>query len=107
MFCKQGVLRNFAKFTGKHLCQSLFLNKVAGLRLLRKAFLERDSGTSKGLLLSFYKNDNGKFNVRQTKEQKDSFTEKKRKAWNRQKRTQMPVTLTEVLAAVFAGELCH
>ena len=30
-FCKKGVLRNFAKFTGKHLCQSLFLNKVAGL----------------------------------------------------------------------------
>ena len=28
---KKGVLRNFAKFTGKLLCQSLFLNKVAGL----------------------------------------------------------------------------
>ena len=27
---KKGVLKNFAKFTGKHLCQSLFLNKVAG-----------------------------------------------------------------------------
>ena len=26
----KGVLRNFAKFTGKHLCQSLFFNKVAG-----------------------------------------------------------------------------
>ena len=25
----EGVLRNFANFTGKHLCQSLFLNKVA------------------------------------------------------------------------------
>ena len=23
LFCKKGVLRNFAKFTGKHLCQSL------------------------------------------------------------------------------------
>ena len=32
MFCKKGVLRNFAKFEGRHLCQSLFLNKVAGLR---------------------------------------------------------------------------
>ena len=30
---KKGVLRNFAKFTGKPLCQSLFFNKVAGLRL--------------------------------------------------------------------------
>ena len=28
---KKGVLRNFAKFTGKHLCQGLFFNKVAGL----------------------------------------------------------------------------
>ena len=27
---KKGVLRDFAKFTGKHLCQSLFFNKVAG-----------------------------------------------------------------------------
>ena len=26
---KKGVYRNFAKFTGKHLCQSLFFNKVA------------------------------------------------------------------------------
>ena len=35
----KGVLRNFAKFTGKHLCQGLFFNKVAGLRpatLLKK-----------------------------------------------------------------------
>ena len=27
MLCKKDVLRNFAKFTGKHLCQSLFFNK--------------------------------------------------------------------------------
>ena len=30
---RKGALRNFAKFTGKHLCQSLFFNEVAGLRL--------------------------------------------------------------------------
>ena len=29
---KKGVLENFAKFTGKHLCQSLFFSKVPGLR---------------------------------------------------------------------------
>ena len=29
----KGVLRNFAKLTGKHLCQSLFFDKVAGLSL--------------------------------------------------------------------------
>ena len=36
VFCKKGVLRNFAKFTGKHQCQSHFLNNVAaglGLQL--------------------------------------------------------------------------
>ena len=32
VFWKKGVLRNFAKFTGKHLCQSLFFNNVAGLK---------------------------------------------------------------------------
>ena len=31
VFYKKGVLRNFKKFTGKQLCQSLFFNKVAGL----------------------------------------------------------------------------
>ena len=29
VFCKKCVLRNFTKFTGKHLSQSLFINKVA------------------------------------------------------------------------------
>ena len=29
VFCKKAVLKNFAKFTGKHVCQSLFFNKVA------------------------------------------------------------------------------
>ena len=27
---KKGVLRNFTKFTGKHLCQRFFFSKVAG-----------------------------------------------------------------------------
>ena len=30
VFCKKGALRNFAKFTEKHLCQSIFFNKVVG-----------------------------------------------------------------------------
>ena len=29
VFCKKGILRNFTKFTGNHLYQSLFLNKVS------------------------------------------------------------------------------
>ena len=35
----EGFLKNFTKFIGKRLCQSLFFNKVAGLRpanLLKK-----------------------------------------------------------------------
>ena len=41
---KKGALRNFAKLTGKDLCQSLFFNKVAGLwlvTLLKKETLEQ------------------------------------------------------------------
>ena len=30
---KRDVLKNFSKFTGKHLWQSLFFNKVAGLQV--------------------------------------------------------------------------
>ena len=42
---KKGVLRNFAKFTGKHLCQSLFFNKDAGLKQLFFKKKKRDHGT--------------------------------------------------------------
>ena len=43
VFCKKAVLKTFAKFTGKHLCQSLFFNKVTGCDL--QLCLKRDSGT--------------------------------------------------------------
>ena len=39
-----GVLQNFAKFSGKYMCRSIFLNKVAGLRpatLLKKTLRYR------------------------------------------------------------------
>ena len=36
VFCKKCLLRNFAKFVGKHLCRSLYLNKVAGPTLLKQ-----------------------------------------------------------------------
>ena len=29
---RKGVVRNFAKFTGKHLCQSLFFNKISFIK---------------------------------------------------------------------------
>ena len=37
---KKVVLRNFAKFTRKHLCQSLSFNKVAGLKPRASLFCE-------------------------------------------------------------------
>ena len=46
MFYKKSVLNNFSKFTGKHLCQSLLFNKIAGLRpatLLKKRLRYRCS----------------------------------------------------------------
>ena len=44
VFCKKDVLKNFAKFIGKYLCQSFFFNKVVGLRsatLLKKRLWHR------------------------------------------------------------------
>ena len=43
VFCRKGVLKNFTTFTGKYLCQSLFFNKVAGLR--PATLLKRVPGT--------------------------------------------------------------
>ena len=44
VFCEKGVLKNFTKFTEKHLCQSLFFNRDADLRpatLLKKRLWHR------------------------------------------------------------------
>ena len=38
VFCKKGVLRNFTKFTGKHLRQSLFFNNFIKKETLAQAF---------------------------------------------------------------------
>ena len=43
VFCKKGFLRNFTKFTGKHLYQSLIINKVVGLSLSLQFYWKRDS----------------------------------------------------------------
>ena len=62
MFYKEGVLKNFAKFTGKGLWQSHFCNKNAGLekilaKFLRTVFLIEHRtllvAASKGKLLNF------------------------------------------------------
>ena len=49
---KINILKNFAKFKGKHLCQSLFFHKVAGISML--LYLKRGSGT--GTLLRILQN---------------------------------------------------
>ena len=44
VFCEKGVLENITKLAGKHFWQSLFFNKVAGLRpatLLKKRLWHR------------------------------------------------------------------
>ena len=40
---RKGVPRHFPKFIGKHMCQVLFYNKVAGPELA--TLLKKDSGT--------------------------------------------------------------
>ena len=55
--CKKGVLKIFAKFTGKHLWQSLLFNNVADLRpatLLRKRLLYDPSYKTNNALKSKY-----------------------------------------------------
>ena len=47
VFYKKSILENFVKLTGKHLYQSLFLNKVAGLR---------HTGSSTGVFLLVLRN---------------------------------------------------
>ena len=42
---RKGILKNFAKFTGKHLCQSLFFNKVTLARAFSCEFCEISENT--------------------------------------------------------------
>ena len=62
---KNSVLRNFTKFTGKHLRQSLFFNKVVGLRLatlLKKRLWHRcfPLNFAKFLRISFLQDTSGR-----------------------------------------------
>ena len=53
VFCRKSVLRNVAEFTGKHLRQSLFFNKVADLRQ-RKKQKQKQQHKKWSLLLRIY-----------------------------------------------------
>ena len=62
---KKGVLRNFTKFTGKYMCQSLFFNKVAGLgpvTLFKKRLWHRcfSVNFAKFLRITFLQNTSGR-----------------------------------------------
>ena len=50
---KKGVLKNFMKFTGKHLCQSLSLDKVACLMPVN--YLKRDFPSAQVFFYKFGK----------------------------------------------------
>ena len=65
VFYKKGVVKNFAKFIGKHLYQSLFFNKLTGLRpasLFKKVFWHRcfPVNFEKFSLTSFSQNISGR-----------------------------------------------
>ena len=68
VFCKKDALGDFAKFT-EHLCQSLFFNKVAGLRpaiLLKKRLCHRcfPVNSVKFLRTRFLQNTSGRLLLR-------------------------------------------
>ena len=51
LYCEKGVLKNFAKFTRKHLCQSLFFNKAAVKRVSGTDAFSVNSGKYLGTLI--------------------------------------------------------
>ena len=57
VFYEKGVLRNFAKFTGKNLCQSLFFKKLFKKTLSKKRLWHRcfPVNFAKFLATPFYK----------------------------------------------------
>ena len=48
--------KKFCKFIGKHLCQSLFFNKVAGLRPIKTAVLKIFEGSQKNTWVGVFFN---------------------------------------------------
>ena len=69
---RKGILRHFGKFKGKHLCQSLFFNKVADLRpvtLLKKRLWHRcfPANFAKCLTIPFLQNTSGRLLLQRPK----------------------------------------
>ena len=55
VFCKKGVLRNFPKFTGKHLYQRLFFNKGAFCEISKNTFFYRTPSVAASKIIVFKK----------------------------------------------------
>ena len=71
---RKGVLRNFVKFTRKHLCHSIFFNKVPGLRpatLLKNRLWHRcfPVNFAKFLRTPFLQNTSGRLLLKQRENQ--------------------------------------
>ena len=56
MFCKKGVLKNFANFTGKHLSWSLFLITFQVFRPATLLKIDSNTNVSKNLRTPILKN---------------------------------------------------
>ena len=71
---RKDVLRNFAKFTGKHLCKSLFFNKVFNEVSLKKRLWHRcfPVNFEKFLRTPFLQNTSGGLLMQVEKEQTQS-----------------------------------
>ena len=54
VFYKKGVLKNFVKFTGKHLCQSLFLKKLPAKTCKFFEILKKLCATTSGCVKEFF-----------------------------------------------------
>ena len=71
LFYKKGVVRNFAKCTGKHLCQSHFLNKVGSrpATLLKQRLCHRcfPVNFAKFLRTFFLQNTSGRLRLKRKK----------------------------------------
>ena len=54
VFYKKGVLKNFLKFTGKHLCQSLFIKKFPAKTCKLFGILKKLCATTSGCVKEFF-----------------------------------------------------
>ena len=70
-FVRKGALRNFAKFTRKHLCQSLFFNKVTGLTL--QLFKKTPVNNAKFIRTPILQNTSRRLLLKQVRQFKDTL----------------------------------